>query len=127
MAERTFPAVAESVRAARQFAAEVLPPLPQSLLDTVLIMVSELASNSVEHADTEFTLSIEHSGGRIRVQATDSGSGEAVLRHPGPTEARGRGLLVIDQLSDDWGVIQAADGTGKTIWCSLNTELSMES
>jgi anti-sigma regulatory factor (Ser/Thr protein kinase) len=127
MAARTFPAVAKSVRAARRFADEVLPSLPQSLLDTVLIMVSELASNSVEHADTEFTLDIEHSGGQIRVQATDSGPGQAVLRHPGPAESRGRGLLVIDQLADDWGVTEAADGAGKTVWCSLNIELSMES
>jgi anti-sigma regulatory factor (Ser/Thr protein kinase) len=119
--------VAESVRAARRFAVEVLPPLPQPLLDAVLLMVSELASNSVEHADTEFSLDIQRSGGQIRVLATDTGPGQAVLRRPRPTESRGRGLLVIDQLSDDWGVIEAPEGVGKTVWCSLNTELSMES
>ena len=80
-------------------------------------MVSELATNCIRHARTAFELTIDDSRGLIRVELSDSGSGRPVRRSPEITDPTGRGLLIVEAMSDDWG---AATGSGGTIvWFTL--------
>ena len=116
---RSFPPTPQSVGAARRFAATTLDSLSQSSLEAVLVMVSEL-----QHARTDFTVAIGQEGGQIRVEVSDSGEGRASRRTPAWTEARGRGLRVVEQLAADWGVTPGRSGVGKTVWFCVETRVA---
>jgi hypothetical protein len=46
------------------------------------------------------------------------------VRAPGSSEASGRGLLLVRELSDEWGIDTAGDRPGKSVWFALNVPLS---
>lgn len=115
---RTFPAIPQSVHAARRFAIDALAGAPVGMLEAVELMVSELATNCIRHEQMSFYVTITRSGGEIRVEVTDSGSGKPTLRSPGPDDPSGRGLQIVDMLSQDWGV-EPEVPAGKTVWFSL--------
>jgi anti-sigma regulatory factor (Ser/Thr protein kinase) len=89
---------------------------PIEITDAVEPMASELATNCVRHAHTDFEFTI-HSQARIRVEVRDTGRGRPRLLSPTPRDASGRGLRIIESMSDAWGVIPAADG--KAVWFTL--------
>jgi anti-sigma regulatory factor (Ser/Thr protein kinase) len=114
---RAFPADARSVGASRRYVKEVLSLQAQAHIDAAELMVSELATNSVKHAHSGFTVSIDDSGGEIRVEVRDTGRGQPVLRSPTPIEPSGRGLRIVEALSRAWGTVDSA--RGKTVWFTL--------
>jgi len=114
---RSFPAVPESIRAARQLVLQAIGDVPPGLRDAIAVMVGELAMNAVQHAGTGFEVSIDLTGGTLRVEVTDSGGGRpAPQPMPPPHSARGRGLPIVDRLADAWGGSLSPDGLGKGIW-----------
>ena len=115
---RTFPAIPQSVHAARRFATDSLLGNPASMLEAVELMVSELATNCIRHERTSFHITILGSTREIRVEVTDSGSGTPAMRSPGPDEPSGRGLQIVDMLSDSWGV-EPEEPSGKTVWFTM--------
>ena len=117
--ERTFSNATESVAQARRFASGCLSGALPEVVDAVAVMVSELATNSVRHADSEFTLSIDRDADQIRVAVTDAGERLPSLRSPSPKEHSGRGLQIVDALADEWGVSEMAGRAGKTVWFVL--------
>lgn len=117
--ERTFANAPASIPRARRYALQVLTGVAADLADAVAIMVSELATNSVRHTATEFTVSIDRGPQEIRVAVTDAGDHQPTLRSPGPTEPSGRGLQIVKALADDWGVAEMVDRPGKTVWFNL--------
>jgi anti-sigma regulatory factor (Ser/Thr protein kinase) len=104
---------------ARRFAEQSLRDAPAGAVDSVILMVSELASNCIRHTDSGFELTITHTPDEIRVEATDSGAGEPHVRNPAPTDPDGRGLQIVDLLSDDWGY-EPRTGQGKTVWFTVD-------
>jgi anti-sigma regulatory factor (Ser/Thr protein kinase) len=114
---RAFSAEARSVGASRRYVRDALCLHPLAHIDAVELMVSELATNSVKHAHSDFTVSINDSGGEIRVEVLDTGRGQPVLRFPAPTEPSGRGLRIVQALSRAWGTVDSPDG--KTVWFTL--------
>lgn len=116
---RTFPHEPESVPAARRFATGLLRGVSSDTMEAVELMVSELATNCIRHTDSGFVLSVERTGGEIRVEATDGAGGKPEMRSPLPTDPSGRGLKIIDMLSADWGVEQNAAAEGKTVWFTV--------
>lgn len=119
MPERRFAADPASVSAARAFVATQLASDDAGLVDRVLLLVSELASNSVRHAQSAFVLHVERDAGAIRVSVHDDGDGRPQVRHPAPSDPSGRGLQIVAALSDEWGV--DADGPGKSVWFVVRT------
>jgi anti-sigma regulatory factor (Ser/Thr protein kinase) len=118
---RRFPCRAESVAAARKFAREVLHDQSGETIGAAELMISELASNCVRHAHSDFELVIDYEK-CIRVEVRDSGHGQPVLQNPTPRDISGRGLRIIETMSEDWGVIPSANG--KTVWFEMNGVLS---
>jgi two-component sensor histidine kinase len=106
----------QSVAAARRFAAEQTLGLPAELRQTVELCVSELATNSVLHAATSFSVTVSRDG-EVRVEVSDDGAGQATPRVPNEREAHGRGLQIVRALADDWGVAAHGARPGKTVWC----------
>jgi anti-sigma regulatory factor (Ser/Thr protein kinase) len=115
---RTFSRHPESVRAARRFATETLTGLASDVLDAVELMVSELATNSIRHAGTAFEMTVARQRGEIRVEVTDRAGGEPRMRSAGPEDPTGRGLQIVNLLSETWGVEHRPD-TGKTVWFTV--------
>jgi anti-sigma regulatory factor (Ser/Thr protein kinase) len=118
---RSFPAVPESTRAARRFALQAAGDVPPALRDAIAVMTAELAMNAVQHARTEFEVTIDRAGAAMRVEVTDSGDGRPVAQPmPPPQSLRGRGLPIVDGLADAWGVIPSPHGPGKSIWFQVS-------
>jgi hypothetical protein len=62
--------------------------------------------------------------GAIRVEVDDPSATAPTVRHPGPNDPWGRGLLLVDALSDRWGTDLRTDG--KTVWFELDVETATE-
>jgi anti-sigma regulatory factor (Ser/Thr protein kinase) len=118
--KRRFPCRAQSVTAARHFTRSVLQGQPPETLEAAELMVSELATNAVQHARSGFELTISTARGQLRVEIRDSGQGQPAMRSPTPTENSGRGLRIVEAMSQEWGV--RVEPAGKLVWFTLPTQ-----
>ena len=87
------------------------------MVDDARVVVTELVSNVVRHAGTEFALDVDlvADGDRVRIDVIDHADGEVLLRAPDPsTDVGGRGLRLVDELAERWGVVRQRDG--KRVW-----------
>jgi anti-sigma regulatory factor (Ser/Thr protein kinase) len=114
---RHFHCQPESVAGARRFVRDVLSDQPRETVEAAELMTSELATNSVLHAHSDFELAIHLTRGEIRVEVSDHGEGQPIMRSPTPKEHSGRGLQIVQGLSEDWGITPSPDG--KLVWFSL--------
>jgi anti-sigma B factor antagonist len=97
--------------------------LGQRRATDVGLIVSELVTNSVRHAgvdaDETIVVDVMLLNDRLRLAVADPGGGtipHVVDRTP--ERPGGPGLVLVDQLSDRWGVER--DGAGATsVWCEL--------
>jgi anti-sigma regulatory factor (Ser/Thr protein kinase) len=114
---RRFDCRPESVAGARHFVRDLLSDQPREIVEAAELMTSELATNSVRHACSDFELAILLSRDEIRVEVSDHGRGQPVPRSPTPRERSGRGLQIVQALSDAWGV--SPSPSGKLVWFTL--------
>ncbi|MFF7735144.1 SpoIIE family protein phosphatase [Streptomyces sp. NPDC007984] len=77
------------------------------------LVVSELVTNAIRHAEPPVTLRLIHDSTLI-CEVSDGGSTAPHLRRARSYDEGGRGLLLVAQLTERWGTRQGA--TGKTIW-----------
>ena len=94
-------------------------PIPQDRFEDLRLLTSEIVTNVVQHASLEsgdsIALGVEVYEDRVRVNVTDDGPGfdPSDVPEPSPERARGWGLHLLRQLSDDWGVIR---NTPNLVW-----------
>ncbi|MDN5750377.1 MAG: SpoIIE family protein phosphatase [Pseudonocardia sp.] len=111
-------------RARRMILAALDAPVFDELLDTAVLLTSELCENAVLHAGTEFEVSLRVSDIEIEVMVSDRGAGplEEHLAQPrrryGRAATHGRGLSMLQRLATAWGTRHEADGTHRT-WFTL--------
>jgi nitrogen-specific signal transduction histidine kinase len=58
----------------------------------------------------------------VRIEVEDDGPGRPTLRPMSATTTSGRGLALVDQIADTWGIIEAepdATGRRKAVWASI--------
>jgi len=114
----TLPAQAESVCKARRFVRQRLLELSaEAATDDAETLVSELATNAVLHARTEYTIRVTRSNGMIRVRVHDLSAVLPRQRHYGTDSTTGRGIRLVTALAVDWGV--DPEDPGKAIWFDL--------
>ena len=101
--------------------------LPLDELGDVRLLVSELVTNAIRHADLEaeaaIRLSVTVSESMIRVMVRDPGPGFAVaapLAQPDPRREGGWGLFLVEALADRWGV---EPGSPTAVWFELDLQL----
>ncbi len=104
-----------SVGAARRFVAGAIVGAPVDVRDSVALMVSELSTNALVHAGGAFDIMVDQTDDSVFVAVSDQGDGSPVLQSPESTEPHGRGLRIVDALSDEWGISAPSD-RGKTVW-----------
>jgi anti-sigma regulatory factor (Ser/Thr protein kinase) len=90
-------------QAVREQLAEVLPA---TTLADVTLAVSELVTNAVLHGRGQIELLIEADGETVKGEVIDEGGGfEQQIREDGGVDGvAGRGLLIVGQLAEHWGV-----------------------
>jgi anti-sigma regulatory factor (Ser/Thr protein kinase) len=116
MSAMRFAGKPTGVSAARRFVRESLAGEDAELLEAAELLTSELASNCVRHANSDFEIVIR-SRDPIRIEVRDEGGGEPQMMSPTPEEPTGRGLLIVDAMSERWGVVHRPNG--KTVWFAL--------
>ena len=116
-----------SVRAARTFVCARLLALGwPTFVDAAGLAVTELATNVVLHARTDFRVQVSRlDAKRVRVSVTDASTAAPVVQTPEPGSALGRGLRLVAQMTDAWGVgrlgVDDEGGPGKTVWFELGS------
>ena len=70
-------------------------------------MVSELVTNALVHGIGTITLRIDVEPAALRVEVSDEGN-VALAPSPTPGAHGGWGLRIVDQLADDWGVLEGS-------------------
>lgn len=92
---------------------------PEETLSTALILVSELVTNAFLHGEGMITVAVECRFGAVAIAVSDeSPRGLMMLNHPTDSDT-GRGLAVVERLSNAWGVRPSTNGLGKSVWVRL--------
>jgi len=118
--EIELPALVSSPRRARRFVRDTLEPLdvPTATIDDAELVATELVTNSVMHARSNVTLSVECADRRVRLRVEDHSPVRPVVRNAAAGSATGRGLFIVEQLASQWGIdLQRG---GKTVWVELD-------
>ncbi len=106
---------------ARRFVADHSDSLPAELVDDAALLVSELVTNAVRHGGPEVTVRVRLEPTAFGVAVQDDGAAVPPTRAvpPDPTSPTGRGLLLVDTVSSEWGVTPSDPPPGKTVWFRL--------
>jgi anti-sigma regulatory factor (Ser/Thr protein kinase) len=93
--------------------------LPKEVEEILLLLVSELVANALEHssagADVPIDIAVDVDGELLRAVVTDGGRGfEPCVRQPIGYQ-RGYGLFLLDQTASRWGVWDR----GRCVWFEL--------
>ena len=103
--------------------------------DPAELIVSELVTNSVQAtADKDgrprygetglpvvhLRLASDHA--RVLIEVWDSVPRAPAARRAGPDEEGGRGLALVEALSDHWGWTTMPDWSGKAVWAELRPQ-----
>lgn len=92
----------------------------------MILLVSELVTNAVVHAECPAVLRVllprrpagVSGRGTVRVEVADGSRHGPLRRQANGEDVHGRGLELVDGLADRWG--WSAEGQGKRIWCELD-------
>jgi anti-sigma regulatory factor (Ser/Thr protein kinase) len=117
-AETVFPAVPESIGAARRFTRAALRrhAVTPETIDIAVLLVSELATNTLVHAQSEIRLRIRV-GTEIRVEVCDACSEGPDVVSPEWERESGRGMELVESLAQGWDWAPRDDG--KVVWFAL--------
>jgi anti-sigma regulatory factor (Ser/Thr protein kinase) len=87
--------------AKRHLAGEVGP----ERLAELFLVISELVSNALAHGRGQVVFRLQLDEGIVRGEVIDQGGGfEHEIRERGPEDVSGRGLLLVEALTNRWGV-----------------------
>jgi CheY-like chemotaxis protein len=92
----------------------------RELIDDAELVVSELVTNAVVHADSGCAVIVNRGEGGIRIEVQDQGPGWPDQQSPAAGAETGRGLMIVSALSTAWG-IQAAERS-KSVWVELTVD-----
>jgi len=116
-----LPVLAASAFKARDFVGRHLIEHGLSYLtDDVQLVVSELATNALIHAQTPFTVTLQALGRSVATDGERRLDGRTVVRCGARPRRRRPGIRIAQALSRDWGVSVDAEG-GKSVWAVFDT------
>ncbi|GAA1371933.1 ATP-binding protein [Streptomyces beijiangensis] len=133
----TLPSEPGSVSSARRFVANVLTewglPADTEIADTVRLIVSELATNAVQHTfgqSPTFTVDVQlDRDEQLRIGVTDSHPRWPQRLPAAVQQDNGRGMVIIRWLAAECGgrltVTPTPEG-GKTVWIALPWTAAVE-
>ncbi|MFN2561566.1 MAG: ATP-binding protein [Jatrophihabitans sp.] len=116
-----LPASVRSAATARALVRALLPAWGLTpVVDDAELVVSELVSNAVEHAPGSETYELEVSqrDGNVRISLIDGSSIRPVVAELAHDRPRGRGMRMVEALTDSWGADDHHGG--KRVWVELH-------
>ncbi|MEV6794072.1 ATP-binding protein [Streptomyces sp. NPDC051320] len=133
--ELNLASVGDSVSRARRHAADVLRAwgADDDTVDAARLIVSELATNAVCHADPDgkgtcapaggptdvFGVSLQAVGDAVVISVTDGDPSPPHVTVADERADSGRGMYIVAMASTRWGHHPARSGPGKTVWAEL--------
>lgn len=94
--------------------------LEERVRRTVVLVVSELVTNAVQHAEPPYGIVVAVDDGLIRIDVVDHGSQAPTEPVDAPGDGLlpgGRGLAIVRRLAAAWGVER--NGAGKSVWADV--------
>jgi len=111
----------QAPRTARRAVDGFADMLDAALLDDLRLVVTELVTNSLEHVTDDASpigLLLQVADTVVHVEVRDAGPGFSPSKpQPSLYATRGRGLAIVDELADRWGV---TSGPPHKVWCHID-------
>jgi CheY-like chemotaxis protein len=115
----TFPPDLTSGRNARRQLRTLLDDWElEHLRDSAELLATELINNAVVHAESGVDVVVRERPAGLRVEVSDRGAGSPHRPETSLSDTHGRGLLLVESMSDAWGT--AVNGSTKTIWFEVS-------
>ena len=108
--------VAASARSARRCMSRALDDahVERDVIDTVVLLTSEVVTNAVLHARSPIEVTVEIGSHLVRVHVSDHLPG---LRDEADRSRHGgRGFVLLAGMASHWGISQSAYAPGKSVW-----------
>jgi hypothetical protein len=113
-----LPPIAEAAGFARDLVGEACERWGlANLVESAEIVVTELVSNAVRHANPPIDLSLARRGRYLYIGVRDNSPGAPHRMTVEEPSDHGRGLLIVDAFATAWGNAPNADG--KVVWATL--------
>lgn len=84
------------------------------LVDTVVLIASELVTNAVQAGATAVEIKVHVTPRRLDLVVIDDAEGWPTPMSAAPDDTAGRGLSIVEQIADAWDVDAVADGKAIT-------------
>jgi anti-sigma regulatory factor (Ser/Thr protein kinase) len=91
--------------------------LPQPVIDDLLVIVSELATNAVIHARSPVRITLDRLPNGARIEVYDEAASLPEPQRPDLSSGSGRGLWLVGALSSRWGCDEVDNG--KKLWAEV--------
>lgn len=106
-------------RAVRLFLLANVAGVADDTVDTAMLLVSELATNAYEAsaAGAPVDLRLEIGDKGLFIGFSDFAPGAPRRAEPGPQDEGGRGLVLVQELSSDFGTLPLCGG--KCVYCTI--------
>jgi anti-sigma regulatory factor (Ser/Thr protein kinase) len=111
-----LPPEPSSAGAARRFVASALGA-GSEVAELAVLLVSELATNAVLHAQTDFDILLRLDDDCVRIEVSDGNPDMPALRPYLRESIEGRGLHMVAASANHWGF--GAQPDGKVVWFEL--------
>ncbi|GGO66340.1 ATP-binding protein [Nonomuraea cavernae] len=93
-------------------------------VEDAVLAASELVTNALRHSDVRpydlIGLTVAATEETVYVEVCDPGSafsGPHIRQEPEAED--GRGLLIVREISQEWGTREHGRGLGRTVWCAI--------
>ncbi len=127
LAEAThrFAGTVYAPRDARHFVADTLEAWRCPwLVDDAALIVTELATNAVVHARSDFIVTLTRGERNVRISVQDSSSVAPTVATAPRGSRSGHGLTLVAAVANRWG--DGSVGSGKVVWAELRCEAPAE-
>ena len=104
---------------ARRQIAALIQDASDSAQDVVRLLTTELVTNAVLHGDGAIDLSAHRHDNLLRIEVHDGSPAFPLPEESDMGAERGRGLCMVAELANGWGILEDQNGSGKTVWCNL--------
>jgi anti-anti-sigma factor len=108
-----------SLSEGRRFVARTLRAweVDEDTIEPILLVANELVANAIVHAHSAPVLSLEESGADLLLRVADESPDLPVTRQATLDSDGGRGLILVEALSDQWGI--DTNDSGKIVWVTF--------
>jgi len=93
--------------------------LHQGLVETAVLVASELVANAAKAAAGQILLTLCYAGQALRIEVTDASTNPPLLADGPPEAESGRGMVIVDALTSEWSYSLLPSGLGKIVYCVL--------